>query len=240
MSPYFLVPLIFFSASFLQGLTGFGSALIAMPLLSFVVDIKTAVVISALCGICINLSQTVSLRSNLDMKKIGPLLLGCIPGAAFGTYSLKEFDSQVILLCLGCLVAGYATFSLLIKPVKLNIKPTWGVIPGFLTGAITASVGAGGPPTIIFSSLSGWEKNDFKATLAGFFLSAAGFSAIGHAASGLTTLYSIKLFLVSLLPVLVGTKIGNGVAGKVSENLYRRIVMILLVFIGLMLIFQNV
>ncbi|WP_432737943.1 sulfite exporter TauE/SafE family protein [Maridesulfovibrio sp. FT414] len=240
MSAFILLPAIFFSAGFLQGLTGFGSALIAMPLLAYVVDIKTAVAVCTLCGVTINLRMCSNLRSKLDRKKVLPLIIGSIPGAVFGTVVLKEVDGQMIKLFLGLLVSGYASYSLLVKPLALKISPVWGYVSGFMTGAITASVSAGGPPTIIYSSLMGWKKDDFKATLAGFFLVAASMGALGHLLSGLTTLYAFKLFLVSLVPVQLGVLFGHRLSSRVAEGLYRRIVMVLLVFMGLMLIFQNV
>ncbi|WP_415714247.1 sulfite exporter TauE/SafE family protein [Maridesulfovibrio sp.] len=239
MSAFLLVPAIFLIAGLLQGLTGFGSALIAMPLLAFIIDIKTAVAVCTLCGITINLKMCCNLRSNMDSRKILPLIIGSIPGAVFGTLALKEVDGNLITFFLGFLVAGYAGYSLLVRPIVLKLNPAWGYLSGFLTGAITAAVSAGGPPTIIYSSLMGWKKDDFKATLSGFFLAAASMAALGHLISGLTTFYSFQLFLASLLPVQAGVFIGHRLAGKVSEDLYRRIIMILLVFMGIMLIFQS-
>lgn len=239
MSPFILLPVVFFAAGFMQGLTGFGSALIAMPLLAYVVDIKTAVAVCTLCGVIINFSMCCNLRSNIEINRILPLIIGCVPGVVFGTVVLREVDGGIITLCLGILVAGYASYSLLVNPVVLKMSRLWGYLAGFLTGAIGTAVSAGGPPTIIYSSLMGWRKDDFKATLSGFFLVAASMAALGHFLGGLTTLYVFKLFLASLIPVQAGVMLGHRLAARVSEDLYRRIVMILLVFMGLMLIFQN-
>lgn len=240
MSAFVLVPIIFLSAGFLQGVTGFGSALIAMPLLSYVIDIKAAVPVCTLCGVLINVIMTHKLRASFDRAKIIPLVIGSVPGAIFGTLLLKEVNGDYIRIFLGLLVTLFAGYSLIAKPVRVAISDKWAYLSGFLTGAISASVSAGGPPTIIYSSLKGWDKDTFKSTLVSFFLVAAGMSAAGHLLSGLTTFYVMKLFLVSLLPVIAGTYLGNAVSRYISEQFYRRIVMLLLVFMGLMLIFQNV
>lgn len=65
-------------------------------------------------------------------------------------------------------------------------------------------------------------------------------AAVGHLLGGLTTLYVFNLFLASTLPIILGTYIGGKLSLKISEQLYKRMVMILLVFMGMMLIFQNV
>ena len=240
MSPFLIVPAIFLMAGLLQGITGFGAALIAMPLLSFVIDIKTAVPVCTLCGVFININMTHKLRNNLDWSKILPLIIGSIPGSIFGTIVLKEVNGDYIRLFLGLLITLFAGYSLFKKPVKLVISNKWGYFSGFLTGAISAAVSAGGPPTIIYSSLQGWGKEAFKATLVSFFLVAGSMAATGHLLSGLTTLYVFKLFLASMLPIVAGTYLGNSISRKISEDFYKRIVMLLLVFMGLMLIFQNV
>lgn len=240
MTPFILVPLIFLSAGFLQGLTGFGSALIAMPLLAFVIDIKTAVAVCTLCGVIINLKMVLNLRAKIDLKKVLPLTIGSIPGAIFGTIVVKEVNSDVIMFFLGVIVAGYAAYSLLIKPIVLKLNPSWGLLAGCLTGILTATVSAGGPPAIIYSSLMGWKKDEFKSTLAGFFITSATFGAAGHLLSGITTFYVFKLFLVSLIPVLLGVYLGYSLSGRISDELYKRMVMILLVFMGIMLIFESI
>jgi hypothetical protein len=239
MNVYIFVPLIFFIAGYLQGLTGFGSALIAMPLLSFFLDIKTAVAVCTLCGVLINLHMTLNLCCYVRIKKIVPLFLGCIPGTLAGTLLIKFVDGHIITLLLGILVTSYSLYCLLIKPVTLNLRPAWGAVAGFFTGVVAASVSAGGPPTIIYASLMGWKKNDFKATLASFFLASAIMAASGHLISGITTFYVFKLFLASLPLVMLGVYMGNRLAGRVSEESYKKAVMVLLVIMGIMLMFEG-
>lgn len=239
MTAYLLVPLIFFAAGFLQGLSGFGSALIAMPLLAFLIDIKTAVAVCTLCGLIINLQMTFNLSRDVKIKTIIPLIGGCIPGTLAGLALIKLVDGHIITLLLGVLVAAYALYCLLIKPVVLNLNRKWGVLAGFFTGLISASISAGGPPTIIYSTLMGWKKNEFKATLASFFLISASLSVLGHILSGVTTFYVVKLFIASLPLVILGVYVGNKLAGKVSEESYKKVVMILLVIMGIMLIIEG-
>ncbi|HAS90237.1 MAG TPA: sulfite exporter TauE/SafE family protein [Desulfovibrio sp.] len=240
MSPLLLIPAIFFTAGFVQGLTGFGAALVAMPLMAFIIDIKLAVPICTLCGLFININMTLKLRKSLDWAKIIPLIAGCIPGSIFGTLVLKEVNGYYIRLFLGILVTAFSGYSLLAKPVRLNLNNKWGYLPGFLTGAIGSAVSAGGPPSIIYTSIQGWSKESIKATLVSFFLFSGTMAASGHLISGLTTFYAFKIFLASALPIFVGTNLGNSLSTHISDNFYRRIVMLLLVIMGLMLIFQNV
>ncbi|WP_415718681.1 sulfite exporter TauE/SafE family protein [Maridesulfovibrio sp.] len=240
MSPFLLVPIIFLFAGFIQGLTGFGQALLAMPLLAFVMDIKLAVPVCTLCGLVINTNMTFSLRKKLERTKIMPLIIGSLPGSIFGTMMLKELNGDYIRLFLGCLITAFASYSLFGKPIKLHLSNKYGYFSGFLTGSIGAAVSAGGPPSIIYASIQGWNKDTIKATLVSFFLFSGSLAASGHLLSGLTTFYALKLVLASVLPILAGTYLGSKLSCCISEEFYRRIIMTLLVFMGLMLIFQNV
>ncbi|ACS78775.1 sulfite exporter TauE/SafE family protein [Maridesulfovibrio salexigens] len=240
MSPFLLVPAIFFTAGMVQGLTGFGQALLAMPLLALIVDIKLAVPVCTLCGLVINMDMTHRLRKSLDRAKILPLILGSIPGSILGTMMLKEINGDYIRVFLGFLIAGFAAYSLLARTPKFNISNKWGYLSGFLTGSIAAAVSAGGPPSIIYASIQGWKKDTVKATLVSLFLFSGILAAVGHLISGLTTFLAFKLVLASVLPIFAGTYIGNKLSNRLSDEFYSRIVMTLLVIMGLMLIFQNV
>ena len=70
MLVYFLIALIFLAAGFVQGISGFGSALVAMPLLALVVDVKTAVPLCVLNGLLITLFLTLRLKAHINWRKI--------------------------------------------------------------------------------------------------------------------------------------------------------------------------
>ena len=64
-----LAGIIFFFAGLLQGLTGFGSALLAIPLLSLLMDIKAAVPLCMLNGLVLTCYLSLHLRTHLDRKR---------------------------------------------------------------------------------------------------------------------------------------------------------------------------
>ena len=95
---------IFLLAGFTQGVSGFGAALVAMPLLSMIMDIQTAVPLYMLNGLVLTLYLSLQLRSHVDLKKIRPLFLGCLPGIYIGLLALKNLHSNLLQISLGCLV----------------------------------------------------------------------------------------------------------------------------------------
>ena len=69
MDTYLWVCLITFLAGLTQGLSGFGSVLLSIPLLAIFLDIKIVIPLTALVGLSMSLVLLFHLRPYLDWKK---------------------------------------------------------------------------------------------------------------------------------------------------------------------------
>ena len=236
MSSYISVGCIFFAASFTQGVSGFGSALVAMPLLLFFLDAKTAVPLCMLNGLLITGFLSWQLKHYMDWRKIVPLCLGSLPGIYVGAVFLKQADDGLIRMLLGVMLVGYSIYSLLARPRSKTIHPGWSYIAGFGTGVIGTAFSAGGPPTVIYTTLTDWNKDDIKATLSGFFFITGVWIAGAHLATGLTTLPVLRYFAATALSVMFGVWTGSILYGKISKGIYVRVMLILLLFMGIVMI----
>ena len=85
--PNFFLCLIALFAGFTQGLSGFGSVLVALPVLTYLLDLKTAVPLASTWGMTINIILLIQLRPHLSRKRILPLaargLAGHPPGGVY-------------------------------------------------------------------------------------------------------------------------------------------------------------
>ena len=236
MTTLLIAGFIFLLAGFVQGLTGFGSALVAIPLLSFILDIKTAVPLCMLNGLIITGYLAIKLRRHLDRDKILPLLIGSIPGIVVGVVLLKEVDASFIRYGIGGLLIGYSLYNLIVTPRPLNPGKAWGYLAGFLTGTIGAAFSAGGPPAIIYTTLTSWKKDAIKATLTGFFAVSGSITATVHAVSGITTLTTVQIFAATAPFVLIGTSLGSLVSGRIKRKTYLQIIYFFLIVMGIMML----
>ena len=230
-----LASLIFLLAGLIQGLTGFGGGLVAIPLLCLIMDVKIAVPLSILSGLVITTTMAYEFRLLLDWRKILPLLIGSIPGVFVGTVLLKQADHVVINRLLGLLLICISGLNLTIKLRPINPPIIWGYVAGFLSGSITASVGAGGPPAIIYATLNDWRKDEIKATLTGFFVLNGYVTAAVHTFNGIITQNVLGYFVATLLFVLLGTFAGSRISGRINRRTYLRIVYVLLMGLGIMM-----
>jgi len=232
-----LVAFIFFVAGFVQGLSGFGSALVAMPFLTLLVDVKIAVPLCVLNGLLITSFLSFQLRNHLEREKILPLLIGCLPGVYVGVTFLKKAGDTTIKTLLGVMIITYALYNLLFfRPNPGKISNSWSYLAGFCTGVIGGAFSAGGPPVIIYTSLTDWSKDQIKATLSGFFLLGSAAIALAHAAAGLTTIEVLRYFSVSFLFVLAGVFVGSACYERVDRGKYIRIILAVLLFLGILML----
>lgn len=237
---YIAVAGISFAAGMVQGLSGFGSALLAMPLLLLFLPARIATPFCILMGLVITLQLGIGLKKHLDFKKISPLFTGCIPGIFCGTFVLKNADNDFMKKTLGIILIAYSLFQLFIHPKPIKLKSWWGIFAGFLTGVIGAAFSAGGPPTIIYASLNQWDKDAIKATLTGFFFLTGIIIAAAHAAMGITSAIVIKLFVLSVPFVIAGTYIGTQAYKRLSLRSYLKLIYTLLLFMGIMLLTSSI
>ncbi|MBU1640026.1 MAG: sulfite exporter TauE/SafE family protein [Proteobacteria bacterium] len=233
---YLSISLVFFSAGFLQGVSGFGAALLAMPLLVLVMDVREAVTLTLLNTIIINLFLSLHLKSHIDWRKIMPLVVGCVPGVYVGVTILKNVNPAIIKCSLGGLIISYGLYCLFGRLEKKSISKGWGYVAGFATGTIGGAFSAGGPPTIVYTTLTGWKRDEIKATLASFFFFTSTLAATGHYFTGLTTPHVWRLTGVAALPVLAGVFLGVLFSKKLKTKAYLTVIYYLLIALGIMMV----
>ncbi|MEF2231934.1 MAG: sulfite exporter TauE/SafE family protein [Pseudodesulfovibrio sp.] len=231
---------IIMAAGFLQGLTGFGFVLIALPLLDLFLPLKTIIPLACLLALCISLALSLQLRKHVDLKCITLLFAATLPAVPFGVYLLKHVPAPYLSITLGALMVAFTSHQLLARPAQRDLGTGWTLFAGLISGALAGSIGAGGPPVIIYSTLRPWDKNRAKATLALYFLLSGIFVSSTHAVSGLITDDVIRLFLHALPALAAGIALGSIAYGRISDHGYRRLALVLVLTLGGLMLFRNV
>ena len=234
MTTVLLCSLIFLLSGLIQGLTGFGGGLVAIPLLCLIMDVRMAVPLCIVSGLVITTVMAYELRRLFEWRKI--LLVGSLPGVLAGTVLLKEMDPVLINRFLGFMLISISTFNLVFTPRPLNPSIPWGYLAGFFSGGLNAMTGAGGPPAIIYTTLHDWKKDEIKATLTGFFALSGYLTAAVHAFSGVITWSTLTYFLLTLPAVLLGTFAGSRISGRINRRTYLRTVYLLLMGLGIVML----
>ena len=238
MNEYILIVLITFVACFIQGLSGFGSILLALPLLAIFLDIKTVIPLVALQGLFSAVLLLIGLRKDFEWKKVLPLFAGSVPGVPVGVFFLKTVSTDSIQMALGLFVVSYACFGLYFRPVLREIKTTGASAAGFLAGCLGGALGASGPPVIVYTSLQPWTKDTIKSTMQGFYTASGLVVVLLHALNSLTTISVLRYLLVSVPAIVLGTCAGSFFYGRIDDRTYKKIMLVLLALLGVFLIYK--
>ena len=238
MEIYLFLCIIAFCAGFIQGLSGFGSVLLSLPLLALFLDIKTVIPFVALLGVTLSIFLSIQLRQHWDWKKIYPLCLGSIPGIPVGVLFLNRIDGQLIQWTVGVVLVAYAIYGLLLNPAVRKMGRVWAYPFGFAAGFLGGAISASGPPVIVYTSLQPWTKDQIKVTLQGFFIISGILVVLSQAMAGLVTRQVLFYFLIALPLLLIGTWLGSFLSGRIREETFRKIILIMMGLLGLFIIFK--
>ena len=238
MTTYVFLLAVTFLAGLIQGLSGFGSVLLSLPVLLLFLDVKTAIPLVALIALALNVQLLIQLRQHLEWRRVYPLLAGTLLGVPAGVFLLKHLDTSLIQIVLGAVLIGYALYGLTFRGSMRGIRERWAYLYGFLAGCLGGALSASGPPVIIYTSLQPWSKDQIKVTLQGYFLVSGLIVVSFQAANGLTTWTVMKLFVLSLPAVVAGTLVGSHFYGMVREEGYRRIIMTFLGCLGVFTVYR--
>jgi len=227
---------IVFTAGFVQGLTGFGSMMVALPLMVLIVDIKSAIPLIVLLGIVINTMLVFQLAKHFERKKWLPLFLSSVPGIFIGIYILKTVETRSLEILLGVVILTTATAMWLSKPPEKELPTPFTFLAGFIAGLLGGSMGAPGPPIIIYTSLQPWTKRQIKSTMVAFFAIGGVGIGIFYYYSGFITDSILRSFTFCVIPLVSGVLAGVFLFNKIDENIYRRVVHVALFILGAMMI----
>lgn len=196
--------------TFVQGLTGFGLALVSVPLLSLLLDVKVAVPVAGLFGWLITFPLVYKMRQHVQWRTGLIMVAGSLPGSWLGANLLKLMPARWILVAMGIVLIASSVHSLRKKMAPKGREPSklLSALAGFFSGTLGASVGEPGPPVIAYSSMQPWTADQVKASLLFFFMLQMVGAIIGFWNKALLTHEVFFLFAWGIPSFLVGLMAG--------------------------------
>ncbi|MBP6473647.1 MAG: sulfite exporter TauE/SafE family protein [Chloroflexi bacterium] len=232
-----LVFIIVFVAIFVQAVTGFGLALVSMPLLVLVLNIQVASPLVALIGGVAELLLLLHYRADLNIRAVTRLVVASLLGIPVGVLLLRRVDVGVITAVLGLLILLYALYALSGLRLPRLAHQAWGYGFGFVAGVLGGAYNISGPPVIIYGNCREWPPAEFKSNLQGFFAVSSYTVIAVHALSGNFTPAVWQNFLVALPAMFLALFVGLRLDTHLNPERFRRIVLVVLVVLGASLLF---
>ena len=227
-----------FIGALVVGVTGFGSALITIPLATHFVPLPFALALFALVDMSTAFSvglENPRHASREEWRRLVPMIL---VGTALGVTLLVNLPRTAGMALLGAFIISYALYSLVRHGPARVIHPAWAWVAGLCGGITSAVFGAGGPPYAMYLSQRGLSKEQFRATMGFAIMTSISVRVVAFLISGLLLDRTVWLTaLVAVPSALAGLWIARHLYLRISrEALMRAVALILLASGGSLLL----
>jgi uncharacterized membrane protein YfcA len=205
-----LAPAIVVAAYVIFGITGFGSTLIAVPLLAHLFPLKFVIPMVVLLDFAAAFRIGTQFRAHISRRELVWLLPFMLAGMVGGVFLLIKLPENIVLLALGIFVCLYGLYAVRGREPALALSRAWSLPIGLIGGMISALFGAGGPLYVIYLTARGLDKSQLRSTISAIFIVTTTTRIVLFALSGLYAQDHVLLTAALLFPVmLLGLYIGN-------------------------------
>jgi uncharacterized protein len=234
--PLFL--LATFAGAFVAGLSGFAFGLVAASLWLYVLTPLQSATLIVGFGLLVQGYSVWKLRGALNWRKLVPFIVGAIFGVPTGVVLLTWSDPRNVRIAVGIFLVAYSLYAFFrpnLKPVSAGGDAVDAGV-GFMNGVLGGLTGLAGILVTIWCGLRGWPKEVQRTIFQPVAVVVFLLSALWLGAKGTITAETVKLFVMGLPCVIVGTWLGLKLFGRVDEAMFRKIVLALLLISGATLV----
>lgn len=238
MPHFWLIVAVIFFSSLVQSTFSFGGALIALPLLAFVIDVKVATPLMTLLSCSIGAIVVLLNWRDIHLRNAWRLIVSACCGIPFGILFLVRVDIKIVKFVLAITVIFFTLLNLL-HTQKYQLKRLdYSLLFGFVSGLFGGAYNISGPPVVLYGTLAQWSPATFRATLQSYAFFTNVFAIVGYAFSGTITLEVLTYYLVSLPIVAASIWLGGRLHQMIPGEQYAMYIRILLLLLGLNLLYS--
>lgn len=240
-SLFFIIALGAIVAGFVQGLSGFAFGMVAMSFWAWTINPKLVVAMAVFGALTGQLITAVTVRRKIHFKELSPFLIGGLIGIPIGIFVLPYLDINKFKALLGVILILWCPLMLItnrLPRIKMRGRIADTTIGG-LGGIMSGLGGAAGVFPTLWCVLRGFDKDTQRAVIQNFNLAMLLVTMVTYIGTGIVTSKMIPIFTIIALSMLIPVCIGNRLYHRISEPLFRKIVLILLSLSGLALLLSS-
>jgi uncharacterized membrane protein YfcA len=206
-----------------RGFSGFGSALIFMPLASSIAAPRLVAALLLIIDFIAAAPLIPNAWKQADRKATSIMVLGALVGVPIGTYFLSRLEPVTTRWIISAFV--FALLLLLLSGWRYRGKDHASISVGIggLSGFCSGLAQTGGPPIVGYWLGRPIDSKIARANILLFFGASDFFSVVSYALTGLITADAIKFSLVVGPVYAIGVWFGALLFGRASEALFRAI-----------------
>ncbi|MCU0826391.1 MAG: sulfite exporter TauE/SafE family protein [Tabrizicola sp.] len=218
-----MLAIVTLAASLARGFSGFGAALIFVPLASALLGPQVAVPLLLVTDSIMTAGMIPAAMRAADRRDVLTMALGALVGVPTGTWLLTSLDPVTLRWAIVVLAA--VMLAVLLSGWRYRNRPTapLTVLVGLVSGFCSGAAQIGGPPVVAYWLGGQNTASVVRANIIFYFAVTSLIAAIGYVWGGLFTLQILALAAI-IAPIYgLGTWAGSRMFGLASEQTFRRI-----------------
>lgn len=226
-------------AAYVKGLTGMGFPLIATPMVTLLLDIRTAVIILVIPNILMDFTLAFRTSSPTNIfRRFNWLLIMTAGGVFLGTKTLVMLPLWILNLSLAIMVLIFVVSNLFHPNYQISprmegiLSPFAGFVGGFLNGM--TNVGA--PATAVYLYCLQLPKSEFIKSIATIFIVSKVVQLIAITTWNLFNPWNLSLSAYVTLFIMAGFYLGLKTHDRVNQKAFNRMLLALISLFGVALI----
>lgn len=228
----------------LAGVIGFAANVLALPVLSLFLPLKTAVAVLILIVAVQVVIQAIIYRRNIRWREVGQIVVWTIIGMPIGFVALNYLPELFMKAMLGLFVAGTALKGIIDdacgkKSETFRERPYHKLLL-FFSGLLTGSFGCGGPLMVVYCRNRYRDKETFRMIQFGAGSIVMTLPCLAYVASGAYTVQGIPYIVVGFVAVAVALKASAVIARRMNTAIFQRLVNVVLLISATTLLWQVV
>lgn len=234
-----LVASVLVAAATIKGTLGLGMPVFSVSVLGGFLDPHRMLALMVVPVIASNLWQVwESGYVGSAWRQFWPLILCFCTATAIGGWLMASIDPRMLLLLLGVVAITFALINLYKPHLRLRARDRgWaGIAVGGGAGVINGLSTVNGPPLLMYLVAYGLDKDQFVGAYGLIVFAGSIPLALSYAATGVLGPAELFWSCAALVPVFVGLTLGRVLRRYIDPVLFRRILLVLLILLGVNLI----
>jgi uncharacterized membrane protein YfcA len=212
-----------FVAGLARGFSGFGSALIFIPLASSVIGAKLASPLLLVIDFVAAAPLIPNGWQHADRRDVGTMLLGSFVGVPIGAWALTKMDPLAVRWMIVALVVPMLALLMSGWRYRGTPSPTLTAGVGAIAGFFNGVAQVGGPPIVLYWLRDTTAARIVRANIIVFFAASSVFTIFSYLIGGVLTVSVVGLAVLTGPAFGTGLWLGSRMFGLAGEETFRRI-----------------
>ena len=218
-----------FLGSTVKTTTGFGFALISVPLLLPFMDLPDIVPIILPLVLINDYAITITNKNTLKPKTIALMATSAIASIPIGIVTLYIISTYILKLIISTLILITAFFLMSGRTVTIKKEKIATIVAGSLSGILASSSGLSGPPVTLLLINQKWNKVDFRSNLALYLSIIDSATVFFFLLTGLVNAESLYVDVLLIPSVIGGYLFGRILVKHINQYIFTKITITIII-----------